>query len=168
MKTFLQKHTTPRNILILIVLLVIIEILFGVFLPKGDNAQMIDISGVSTGKAVYEIIEKYDDSIRQGYIIGALTLDLIFPIVYTLLFAFLLFLFWGKSKLAILPLLQMIFDYLENGSVVIMLSAWPTRLEWLASTTVIFSMIKWALAGITSVLIIVGGIRFLIKRRAKQ
>ena len=164
MKPFLQTYATRRNILILIGLMLVMEILFGVFLPKGENARMIDTSFVTSGTAIYEIIENYDAGMRQAYIWGAVTLDLIFPVVYFLLFSFLLFAVWKNAKLAIIPLLQLIFDYLENASVVTMLSIWPDKLDWLASTSVIFSLIKWSLAGITVVLIIIGGIRFRILR----
>jgi hypothetical protein len=164
MKPFFQTHATRRNILILIGLMLIIELLFGVFLPKGENARMIDTSFVTSGTAVLEIIDQYDAGMRQAYIWGAVTLDLIFPIVYFLLFAFLLFAVWKNAKLAIIPLLQMIFDYLENAGVVTMLSMWPDKLDWLASVTVVFSLIKWGLAGITVILIIIGTIRYLSKR----
>ena len=165
MHTFLQKRATPRNILILIILMLIFEILFGLFLPKGDNARMIDTSFVTDGTAIYEIIDNYDADLRQAYIWGAVTLDLVFPVIYFMLFSFLLFAVWKNAKLAIIPLLQMIFDYLENASVVTMLSVWPNKLEWLASVTVVFSLIKWALAGVTTLIIIIGGIRFIIKRK---
>jgi hypothetical protein len=164
MKPFFQTHATRRNILILIGMMLIIEILFGVILPKGENARMIDTAFVTSGSAIYEIIGNYDAGMRQAYIWGAVTLDLIFPIVYFLLFAFLLFAVWKNAKLAIIPLLQMIFDYLENAGVVTMLSIWPDKLDWLASVTVVFSLIKWGLAGITVILIIIGTIRYLSKR----
>ena len=165
MKLFLQHHATRRNILILIGLMLVVEILFGVFLPKGDNARMIDTAFVTSGTAVVEIIQHYDAGMRQAYIWGAITLDLIFPVVYFLLFSFLLFAVWKNAKLAIIPLLQMIFDYLENASIVTMLSVWPEKLDWLASATVAFSLIKWGLAGISVILILIGIIRYLIKRQ---
>lgn len=165
MQSFLQHHATRRNILILIGLMLVIEILFGVFLPKGDNARMIDTSFVTDGTAVYEIIEHYDVGMRQAYIWGAVTLDLAFPIVYFLLFSFLLIAGWKNTKLAIIPLMQMIFDYLENASIVTMLSIWPNKLNWLASATVVFSLIKWSLAVITVGLIIVGWVKMSTKRK---
>jgi hypothetical protein len=42
------------------------------------------------------------------------------------------------------------------------LASWPNKIMWLASATSVFSMVKWVLAGITMLVILVGAIKFLI------
>jgi hypothetical protein len=53
----------------------------------------------------------------------------------------------------------MIFDLLENTGIVIMLSSWPQQLHGLANATVFFFWIKWTLAGICILLILLGLIK---------
>ena len=161
----LQKHATWRNIMILFLAFLVLEILFAVLLPMGGNAKMIDMAGAKNGNEIYHIIEKYDEHIRESYIFGAVTLDVAFPIVYFLLFILLLFRFCSNPRFIFLPFLQMIFDFFENASIVIMLKSWPDQLPTLASATVVFSWIKWGLAGVTIIIILVGLInKKLLKR----
>lgn len=168
MNAFLEKNATRRNILILIVLMVIMEILFSVILPKGEHAKSLDTQFVYNADDAYEIMGNYTDSMRHTYILGEVTLDLIFPIIYTLLFSFLIFFLFKNTTLALFPLIQMIFDYLENTGIVIMLSAWPNKLMGLASATSVFSLIKWTLAGLTILLIFVGLVRRMIFRNKRS
>ncbi|MFA6618624.1 MAG: hypothetical protein WCT23_06120 [Candidatus Neomarinimicrobiota bacterium] len=165
MQALLQKHATRRNILILFVAFIVFEILFILLLPSGENAKMIDISGAKKGSEIYRIIEKYDDHIRKSYIWGAVTLDLVFPLVYFLLFSFLLIRFWGKTPLVFLPFFQMIFDLLENAGIVIMLRSWPQQLAGIANTTVIFSWIKWGLAVVSIAFILIGMLKDRLVKR---
>ena len=165
MKHFLEKHSTRKNILILLGIVLIIEVLFGILLPKGDNAIMIDMAGSTSSVRIYEIIANYDADMKQAYITGAFTLDLIFPIAYFLLFALLLFTYWKKTWMIFLPLMQAICDLCENTGIVIMLRSWPEQLTGLANTIVIVSWLKWGLAGITVTLIMIGLIRSVINKR---
>lgn len=156
MNNLLVKHATKRNILILFITFIVLQILFWVLLPMGGSAKMIDMAGAKSGTEIYQIIEKYNDHIRHSYIVGAVTIDLAFPLVYFLLFSLLLIRFWGKTRLILLPFLQIIFDFLENASIVIMLRSWPQQLPTLASATAIFSWIKWGLSALTVILILYG------------
>jgi hypothetical protein len=165
MRTFIQKTATWKNILILMGIMLLFEFLFfPAMLPKGEHAVILDTSLAYNGGDAYKIIENYDAGMRQSYIFNAVSLDLIFPVIYTLLFAFAIYLLFGNSTLALLPFLQMLFDYLENTGIVIMLSAWPNKFMWMATCTSVFSMIKWSLVGISTLIILVGGVRFLISR----
>ncbi len=166
MQKFLKKNSNRKNILILLGVVVIIEILFGVFMPKGDNAVMIDMAGSTSSAGIYEIIENYEEGMGQSYIIMALTLDLIFPIAYFLLFAFLLFTYWDKAWMVFLPFFQAIFDLCENTGIVIMLRALPERLYGMANAVVVFSWLKWGFAAITIVLILTGIIRKRVNNRS--
>jgi len=166
MRSFIQKYATWKSILILMGIVLLFQFSwFPQFLPKGKHAVMIDTEMGYTAEDAYEIIGHYTDNMQQRYILGEITLDLIFPIVYTLLFAFLIFFLHKDPTLALFPFLTLFFDYLENTGIVIILSAWPNKIMWLATATSIFSMIKWVLVGISIILILLGIIRFLIKRQ---
>jgi hypothetical protein len=166
MQSFIQKYATLKSILILMGIVLLFQFLwFPQFLPKGEHAVMIDTEMGYTAEDAYEIIGNYTDNMRQRYILGEITLDLVFPVIYTLLFSFLIFFLTKNATLALFPFLQMIFDYLENIGIVIMLSVWPGKIMWLASLTSVFSAIKWTLVGVTSLVVFVGAVKFLIKRK---
>lgn len=166
MHTFIAKYATWKSILILMGIMLCFQfVFFPQFLPKGEHAVMIDTEMGYTAEDAYEIIGNYTDNMRQRYILGEITLDLVFPFIYTFLFAFAIYFLTKNPTLALFPFLQLIFDLLENTGIVIMLSAWPNKIMWLAMVTSGFSMIKWALVGITSLVVFVGVIRFVIKRR---
>ena len=168
MRTFIQKYASWKNILILMGIVLLFQFLwFPQFLPKGEHAVMLDTEMAYNAEDAYGIIGNYTDNMRQRYILGEITLDLVFPIIYTLLFSFLIFFLYKNATLALFPFLQMIFDYLENTGIVIMLSAWPGKIMWLASLTSVLSAIKWTLVGITSLVVFVGAIRFVILRNKK-
>ena len=165
MQKILEKFSNRKNILILLGIFIIIEVLFALLLPIGDNHVMIDMAGSMNSTQIYNIIEGYDVGVRHSFIIGALTLDVVFPIVYFLLFAFLLFSFWKKAWMAFLPLSQAIFDLAENTGIVIMLKSWPDQLMGTANAVVIFSWAKWGFCALTVLLIITGVLRSLISKR---
>jgi len=168
MQKLLEKHSHRKNILILLALVIIIEILFGIFMPKGEGAIMIDMAGSVNSTQIYEIIKDYDAGMRQTFTIMALTLDLVFPLAYFLLFALLLFTYWEKAWLILLPLLQALFDLAENTGIVIMLSSWPKQLTTVADSVVIMSWLKWGFCAITIVLIIFGMLRRFLNKRKRS
>ena len=84
-------------------------------------------------------------------------MDVIYPLVYTLLFSFALYLLFKSVKLAKFPFLILFADYLENIGVYNILKAYPKELNelvWLTSTV---TSIKWILA-FTAVVIIIFGL----------
>ncbi|MEA2076680.1 MAG: hypothetical protein U9O95_01515 [Candidatus Marinimicrobia bacterium] len=169
MRTFIQKYASWKSILILMGIVLLFQFLwFPQFLPKGEHAVMIDTEMGYTAEDAYEIIGNYTDNMRQRYIFGEITLDLVFPFIYTFLFAFAIYFLTKNSTLALFPFLQLIFDLLENTGIVIMLTAWPDKIMWLATATSVFSMIKWVLVGITLLIVLVGAVRFILKRKNTQ
>ncbi len=163
MRTFIQKTATWKNILILMGIMLLFQFLFfPALLPGGEHAVLLDSELGYRANEAYEVIGHYSDSMRRTYILNEVTLDLVFPVIYTLLFSFLIFFLFKNITLAFFPFIQLLFDYLENTGIVIILSAWPNKLMWLATATSVFSMIKWVLAGITILIILVGGVKFFL------
>ena len=166
MRTFIQKTATWKNILILMGIMLLFQFLFfPALLPGGEHAVLLDSELGYRANEAYEVIGHYSDSMRRIYILNEVTLDLVFPFVYTFLFAFAIYLLYQRSTLALFPFLAIIFDFLENTGIVIMLSAWPNKFMWLATCTSIFSMIKWSLVVISTLIILVGGVKFLVKQK---
>ncbi len=159
MITFFKKHSTRKNIFILLGIVILIEILFKVGLPKGDNAVMIDMAFATQASQIFNIIANYSPGMGHSYILGALTLDVLFPITYFLLFAFLLYAKWEKFWMLFIPLTQAVCDLCENAGIVALITFWPKQLMGIADFVLVISWLKWGLCLITIVLILIGIIR---------
>jgi len=93
-----------------------------------------------------------------------LTVDIIYPIVYTLAFGLLISWLFQRGykpdskmqKLNILPLGAWLFDLLENLGIVTLLSTFPAQITAVALLTTIFTMVKWIFAGASMLLIVLG------------
>lgn len=174
MKAFLRKHASKRNILILLALFLLFQqVLFPHLLPKGEHAIMLDTQLFYSAERAAEIMNNYTNDIRRGFITGTLTLDLIFPWIYTLLLSFLFVRFFKNPTIALSPFLILIADYLENTGIVIMLLAHPQKFPTLTAVTALFSGIKWALLFIISALLLFGIVKktwqyFLLRNNNRQ
>jgi hypothetical protein len=129
-------------------------------------APPIDLAFHYSVDQVYEWIELYGEEGRRRYMIGELTVDFIYPLVYTALFCGLIGFFTqvkdkGRySNLAALPMVIWLFDMLENTGIVTMLYRYPEKLHLVASVTAWFTSIKWTLAIVVILITLVLGIRY--------
>ena len=82
--------------------------------------------------ALFDALDRLDADARVVYATTALTVDMVFPASYGLLFAALLFrLFRGGAPLYLLPLALALADVLENTTVAVLaLSYGGSLLRW--------------------------------------
>ncbi|MCD4735035.1 MAG: hypothetical protein K8R53_03240 [Bacteroidales bacterium] len=158
MKNFIQKNASGKSILFLSGMLLLFNfVLFPVFLPNEQNTEPIDIQFAYTPQKAYHLIENYEETVIKLYIFGELTIDFVYPVIYSLLLSFILFLVYKKQKIALFPFLILIADYFENFGIVTMLCSYPQKLINVAWVTSFFSTLKWILI-IVSILIITFGL----------
>ena len=126
---------------------------------------MLDSRGWYTPEeaaALFDALDRLDASARVVYATTALTIDMVFPASYGLLFAILLFrLFRGAAPLYLLPLALASADVLENVTVAVLALSHdgaPSQLAWLAA---VFTLVKSVLIVATLATICVGGMRWL-------
>ena len=116
--------------------------------------------------ALFDALDRLDASARVVYATTALTIDMLFPASYGLLFAVLLFrLFRGGAPLYLLPLALALADALENITVAALALSYdgaPSPLAWLAA---LFTLVKTVLIVATMAATCVGGMRWLWVRR---
>lgn len=142
MNRFLNSYATTRNIIILTVIWVVFNVAFSlVFTPL--KGEVPDLKIYYSAGQLYHIISLYDAHDIQTYIRGTLLLDFIYPWVYGLLLSFLLFRLSHNPRLSLLPALIMLFDYLENILVLIVMHSYPHLLHAIASAAGLFTMLKW-------------------------
>jgi hypothetical protein len=142
---------------------------------KGD-IQPLDLMLFSTPDRTFDMIERYGEYGRPFYRNIELTVDIIYPIIY--LFAFGLLISWlfqrGFSpdskmmKLNVMPLGAWFFDLLENLYIVALLSMYPAKPTALAWSLMILTTVKWAFAGASIALILVGLVMAAKNRFKKQ
>lgn len=135
-------------------------------LMKGGTGleQPLDLMLFATPDKTFAMIERYGEFGRPFYRNVELTLDIIYPIIYT--FAFGLAISWlfqrgfaptsKMQKLNTMPVGAWFFDLLENLGIVIMLSAWPNQPVAVAWLAMVFTAVKWFFVGGTMLLMLVG------------
>ncbi len=85
--------------------------------------------------------------------------DMIYPLVYSVFFASLLFLFFGKTKfsnLVFIPFAAATFDFIENIILRISILTYPDMNHLLVHISAVTTFLKWILILLTIVMIIVG------------
>lgn len=164
-------HAWAKGWLIL-VLFVLDGFIAGFVLPmaealmKGDSggAGPIDLQFFSTPEKIYGMVESYGEYGRAFYRNIELTVDIIYPIVYTLFFGLLISWLFQRGfspdskmqKWNAMPVGAWLFDLLENIGIVTMLSVWPSQPVVIAWLTTLFTMVKWLFAGASILLVLVG------------
>ena len=164
----LKKYAEGRIILVFLALM----LLFGMFIvptigskleASSGGAGPIDLLFSYTPEKAYSMIESYGDEGRALYRTFAMTGDVIYPVVYSILFS--LIITWlfqrgfaSNSKIQMLnvvPLGAWLFDWLENINIVTMLSLYPSKPAIVAQLASLCTTIKWSfgVVGITLVLI---------------
>lgn len=141
-----------------------------------DGLGVPDLMVFFTADELYARLSTFGDEGRSIYL-KAEVLDLVYPLVYTATFVSILALAIrrrfgdGSQRLMLcsLPVLVMLFDYIENAGFLTVLLAWPARVPaaaWVAATG---NGAKWTILGATIPLVAVGlldsavhGVRWLL------
>ncbi|MDF7821476.1 hypothetical protein P1X15_27910 [Runella sp. MFBS21] len=140
-------------------------------LLAGQAIGPIDLTIGFTPKRTLQMVEAYGVRGREYYANVQMTLDVVYPLVYTLLLAVTLTLLYRKKKYVpfsyvnLLPFVVLIFDYLENGMIVLLLKSFPEQSYTVAAFCEIFKSIKWFSALTCLLLIIYGSLKILPKSK---
>jgi hypothetical protein len=176
------KLTNWKTVIVLVVLI----LPFNVFIfptrsaklreLAGKNVPTIDSMFAYTPTQVYDVISDYGEQGRQHHTVTELTADLLYPILYSLLLSLLATLIFRRAfattsfmqKLWRLPFVAALTDYGENATVVTLLLRYPQKLTGVAWAASLFTTAKWALVGVSFILIVVGLVASLIKRITRE
>lgn len=157
----------------LVLILLVLDVFFsGFFLPliQGmmqdgqGGVQPLDLMMLATPEKIFSMIERYGEANRIFYRNVELTVDVIYPIVYLFFFGLLISWLFQRGfastspvrKYNIMPLGAWFFDLLENIFIVTLLSIYPFQPTGLAWILILLSTIKWAFAGASILLILIG------------
>lgn len=165
----------------LVLVLLVLDMAFAGFIMPlagaylgGDNIKLspIDLLFFYTPETAYNLVEAYGEYGRPFYRNVELSLDIVYPIIYTLFFGMAITWFAQRAfskdnqlqRLNLLPLGAWVFDMLENVGIVTMLSIFPAQPAALAWATTIFTMTKWIFAGSSVVALVLSMGAFLLKK----
>jgi len=138
----------------------VIFLLFLVMVLPGQAAK----AGTQTGKSgspdmsfyysaddLYHFAEVYGQQGREAYVRARFTFDVIWPLVYTLFLtttiswvntrAFAPDSGWQRANL--IPVLALVFDYMENLTTSLVMLRYPDRTAVIDSLAPVFTLLKW-------------------------
>lgn len=158
-----SKYASVKASIFLLLLMVFFNAVIMPNLAGDQQAVPIDLQFAYSPERAYELIRSYGEETRRSYMIGEMTMDVLYPIVYTLFLSLtLLQLFPKNAKIALIPYIIFIADMLENTGIVTMLYNFPKELITVAILTSVFSTIKWSVVAIAVLLLIMGLVKALI------
>ena len=167
--------------------LVIFLLFTGLVLPAqaagadtfSEEAPSPDMSFYYSSQQLYEMAEAYGEDGRVAYIRARFSFDLIWPIVYTFFLttaiswvfshSFPIESRWRWANL--MPILGMIFDYLENISTSLVMWRYPFPVPVIAWFASVFTPVKWFFVIGSFMLLLIGVVlliwKIAFKRRLK-
>jgi uncharacterized membrane protein YeiB len=160
--------------LILLLLLVLIIVYFVFTVPRlhefTTETRLLDsVINYSPAQA-YQIVQDYGPAGRKFILTRILSVDFVLPFDYAFLMMMLITLIYRRwlpqgnlfSYLKVIPLIATATDYLENSGIIVMLVSYPLRLDWVAGATNVFTLLKWPLAFVSILSIVVGAVALLV------
>ena len=114
--TYFKRFATAKNIILFFILSLLVNLQFARYHGVLEFG-IPDTHLHYTADDFYALMEKYTQKEIDIYIKGILLLDFIYPIFYSLFLALFIFRLSHKTHLSLLPFGVLIFDYLENLSV---------------------------------------------------
>ena len=157
----LNKYARPLTILLFFVLVILFEIVFMVFLgPRflemTNETDLLDMTTFYSAEQAYEMVGQYGPDGRDYYNYIQIV-DFFFPAAYAFFFALLITYLlqrrnWLETpwrRLALMPLVAGLCDWLENAGIFIMLRRYPASFDIVAQMTNIFCVLKFALIGLS-------------------
>ncbi len=166
----LGKLATRKNIIIFLILMIVANV---VVIPLiYPQFETLDLQSSYTPDGAFNLISSYGAQGRLYYAVIELTLDLVYPLISALLFSLVTAytfrrIFPLQSKLqylALVPLVVMLVDYLENISIVTMLFSFPQKIDPIAQAANLFTITKFALSYVELALVLIGLIGLLAKK----
>jgi hypothetical protein len=153
--TALSKISSLRVLVVLIALYLVFVLYLFPNSAYESAAGPLDLKFTYTPDTAYKTLEAFGEEGRAQYARGAMTIDLAYPVVYTLMFAVWLTLvlknapqkFNPKGTVPLLPLTVFIFDLTENAGVIALIKTYPDRHDAVAWATSFATTSKWLCAG---------------------
>jgi hypothetical protein len=162
-------------------LIILLALPFNIIFFPWRNSKLRQLSGIIepfpdarfsyTPSTLNALFKAYGQSGRHLYALSEVTIDLIYPILYTLVLSLSISLILSKvlpdasalKRLSLLPFVILLSDYTENLSLVILSISYPNSIDWLVQIASFFTSIKWIASVFIVLLILLGIVSLAIK-----
>ncbi|NOQ73903.1 MAG: hypothetical protein GQ574_17985 [Crocinitomix sp.] len=117
-----------------------------------------------------QMINGYGPESAAYYINSEMFTDAIYPVIYAFFYGIILSLLYKKKELLwirMLPFIAMIFDFLENISIIYLLENTPIIISKTVHLCEIFKLLKWSIFGLIIILILIALLRLLKNKLVK-
>jgi hypothetical protein len=175
--TLLSGLATRRNVLLVVAL----DLVMNAALLPLASARLAVLSGgmrpldnlfTYTPAQAYSALAAYGPAGRAFDLGSELTLDLVYPLIYSLFFCLATLYFLQRAapsrpalaRLALIPFLALAADYLENAGLIVLLLNYPAQLAVVAAATSLLTSLKWVLQGLSLALLAVTALGALLAR----
>lgn len=178
-KLFINKNSKMT----LIISSIIFVLFMIVVLPiVSDYTQELTGSNLSPDTSIFyssselfDMADEYGKEGRSAYINLRFTFDIVWPIVYFMFLASLTCVLVNSNKhkekyknLVLLPILGVIFDFLENIASSIVMYNYPVKMVFFAELAPFMTLFKWIFIGLSFAAIIVLTIMHIINSFKKH
>ena len=169
---FLIKNAHWKSLLFFIIL----YILFPAYLLKNAENKINSLSANKVGvidltwgydpPKTLQMIANYSPEGRSYYATTEMTIDIVYPIVYAFLFGIILTMLYQHTTwkwVHLLPFVMMLFDFMENISIIYLLKTFPLQSQLFATICEICKLLKWISFVILILILIIGLLRLLFR-----
>ncbi|HEX2990656.1 MAG TPA: hypothetical protein VHO49_08245 [Anaerolineales bacterium] len=155
----------------------IMPVAAGILALAANNSVLpLDLMFFYTPGTAFDMIEKYGPAGRDLYGKILMTVDILYPVIYTLFLGLCISWLFQRGfprqspmqKMNAVPVGGFLFDLLENIGIVSMLSMYPSIPAIMAWITMLISTVKWLFALASLGLIFVGLARAAMNRFRRQ
>ena len=173
LSTFLDRIANWKSL----VLALAIYGLFAGYILKNTEKKIIELAGKPVGiidltfgfnpQKTLMMVAGYGEAARSYYARAEMTTDIVYPIVYAFLLGIILSLLHRGRPYAwvnLFPFLCLLFDYLENINIIILLTTFPQQSLMIAVLCEIFKLMKWLTFGAVILFMIFGVISKTVNR----
>lgn len=177
-RAYRQAH--PRTMLLLLLLLLVMNMFifprYAERIVPEAGPPLLDLRFGFSADEAYSTLEAFGEQGRAAYLEMLLVADIMYPLIYGLLLIMLASFFLRRilkpdNQLRIINLLAVdavIFDFLENAGITYMISQFPLRADFAAGLTSVFNIMKWVMAGMAVVLVLVSMAVFLFSPQRRN
>jgi hypothetical protein len=133
----------------------------------GKSVGVIDLTFGYNPTGTLTMVADYGGPARAFYAWTEMTTDLLYPIVYAFMLGIALALLYRSTPygwFCLIPFICLLFDYLENIAIVILLKTFPQQSTSVAILCEIFKLTKWIIFGAIILLVMIGVVVRLTKR----
>lgn len=160
---------------VLVILIALYLIFVGYIFPNSAYESEVgpfDLKFSYSTETAYEMLEAYGEEGRSRYARSVMTIDLAYPIVYTLMFMVWLTLVLKGSHLtparqcalSLSPLSVFVLDLIENTGIVTLLNTYPERHETVVTATSFATSAKWSAAAIVIAITLIATVHWAWRR----